>query len=286
MNKNYFCEKLLPLCGLVLGLAGNAGAAASMRVGKRSANRNGDRTQMGFRILSLLALVAVGVVPSYAITTYVVPPGLTVGDEFRYVFLAGNFAGSATAASTDINVYNAYVNTDANAGGSIIASLGIEDWMILGSTATVNVITNIGATPSTIGIYGLDGTLIADGTGTTGNGLFSGGLLSTLEYSTNGGQNSDYVFTGTNADGSTAAHPLGDANPEVGQGGFLNLFWTQVGTLPQGTSLELYGISPLLVVGPGGTVSEVPEPTTIGLMGLGAAFLLMARRRGPPFRCD
>ena len=136
----------------------------------------------------VLAMALAGGVPSYAGTVYFagtaipIPAGLVEGDTFQLVFVT---AEEYAATSTSIGVYNADVTTSANEPSSLVNGLGIT-WSVLGSTQSTNVLQNIvntsPSTPGFSGIFELDGNMIADGTETTGNGLYSGSILNPLEY--------------------------------------------------------------------------------------------------------
>ena len=72
--------------------------------------------------------------------------------------------------ATAISDYNTFVNTAANAAGSIVASSGAT-WSVIASTYTVSALTNIGGS-SSVPIYLLNGTRVATGTAE----LFSGNI--------------------------------------------------------------------------------------------------------------
>jgi len=235
-----------------------------------------------------LALAAAGCLPIYASTEFSnagipIPAGLVEGDTFQLVFVTG----MATAAlSTDINYYNSFVNTDANsAAGSLVAGLGIT-WSALGSTASVNVLSNIvntsPSTPGFGGIFDLLGNSIADGTETTGIGLYSGALQNPISYNEAGAYYNNTVWTGTDANGGTYA-PLGSGDVSVGYSAATNYQWTSnyvsLGGFPL---VPLYAISGLLELGPNDTLENAtPEPGTVGMMlfGLAACYLATRRKR-------
>src|ERR1035441_7259037 len=91
-------------------------------------------------------------------------------------------------------------------------------WSAIASTDAVSASANIGASPASVGIYLLDGTtLVANGTGTTGSGLFSGTLLARLNYTDMGTSiittnQSNWVWTGSNTDGTSyPGYAMGDS---------------------------------------------------------------------------
>ena len=105
------------------------------------------------------------------------PAGLNPGDTFRFAFVT---AGTINAASSDINVYNTFVNTEsagATYGGAVIS------WKAIGSTATVNARDNAGGFNTTDPVYLVDGTRIANDltTSVLSGGFWSGQLIGTTK---------------------------------------------------------------------------------------------------------
>src|ERR1039457_3279085 len=88
-----------------------------------------------------------------------VPAGLNPGDKYRLVFVTST---TKRAISSDIGDYNAFVESLADATTGLQA-LGAT-WKAIGSSESVNAFDNIGASPSTVGIYRLDGEKVANGT--------------------------------------------------------------------------------------------------------------------------
>ena len=160
------------------------------------------------------ALVAFLAVPAYAQTEVpsnwpLKPPGLNVGDEFRLLFMGKN---SRNADSTDIAVYDLYVQ-------GRIADIGHADikayaghFKVLGSTATVNARTHTGTTGTGgVPIYWLDGPKVADNYADFYDGSWNDKDGATLEDGTSlsSGRKDQFICTGTNDDGTTASQPLG-----------------------------------------------------------------------------
>lgn len=202
---------------------------------------------------------------SYA-AAITVPISLSPGDHYRIVFLTST---SRDATSTDIADYNAFVNDVANGGGSDLASLGAT-WKVIGSTQTVDAIDNIGI--FTTPLYGTDGLSIASGS----TSLWSGSLNNAISHDEQGAFQSNSVHTGTTSTGlkesslyfgNSGAHILDGLSYQT------DSYWVTAGVLPAFVNRPLYGVSSDLIV-PGG----VPEPGTIGLMLVGAMFVVgMAR---------
>ena len=88
-----------------------------------------------------------------------VPTSLNLGDSYRLAFLT---SGTRDATSSDIGVYNSFVQSAADAVPAL-ASLGAT-WKAIGSTASVDARDNTGTNPATTGvpIFLLNNTKLAD----------------------------------------------------------------------------------------------------------------------------
>jgi hypothetical protein len=245
---------------------------------KTSRNWNG-----GVGLLATLAIALAGFAStSYADSITLVPAGLVAGDTYRLVFVTAD-----TYAATDSNIadYNAEVSAEAN---SVTALHDLDTtWSVIGSTDSVDAITNIGEIPG-VPIYNLDGYLVADDATTNTGGLFSGSLLSPIEYDEYGtpvptyetiNQETpfpNYVWTGTTPSGDAApGHALSfDEAPSVGSPFQVDSAWTQAVNDPSMARFSYYSISGALIVG-----SSTPEPATTATMIMGVAVLYLAVRR-------
>ena len=160
------------------------------------------------------AFVALLATPIYAQTEVpsdwpLKPSGLSVGDEFRLMFMGKN---SRVADSTDIAVYDAYVQGRIAAIGHAEIKAYSSHFKVLGSTATVNARTHTGTTGTGgVPIYWLGGTKVADGHGDFYDGTWDDKDGATLEDGTalTSGRKDQFICTGTNDDGTTASQPLG-----------------------------------------------------------------------------
>ena len=282
----------------VLSLSGSMGIQVSRRRKSRSdlgcATADSEkkaRTRVKLKLLSVIALAGACCMPSYATTDFSgtsipVPSGLVQGDTFQLVFLTNE---TFTAGSTSISTYNSDVTTSAGASGSLVAGLGIT-WSALVSTASVNVLSNIVNTSPSMtgfaGIYDFAGNLIADGTETAPNGLYSGSLQNVLYYVAQGSPLTTYAWTGTDAAGATE-NALGTGSPEYGQTNLTSGSWTSLGQYTNSAAgTHMYAISNLLVLGPSDQIEIAPEPATVWmtLFGLAACYFAVKRKRriAPP----
>jgi len=234
--------------------------------------------------LSVLIFALVGIASRSDASIITVPTGLAPGTQYRLIFVTN---GTYTAGSPAISTYNADI---ANEVALIpqLAALGAT-WYAIGSTDTTSAIANIGVSPSTVGVYLLNGTtLVANGTGTTGTGLFSGSILSGIGINDLGlAIPTEPVWTGTlaNGQGATAGGAgcgsdctLGDATTAsvAGQTYIVGTptpgWWIDDAQSGDANSWQLYGVSSVL------TVQGTPEPGSIALAALGLASLFLARR--------
>ena len=160
------------------------------------------------------AFVALLATPTYAQTDVpsnwrLKPPGLNVSDEFRLLFMGRN---SRNADSTDIAVYDAYVQGRITDIGHADIKAYASHFKVLGSTATVNARTHTGTTGTGgVTIYWLDGAKVANNYGDFYDGSWDDKDGATLEDGTplTSGRKDQFICTGTNDDGTTASQPLG-----------------------------------------------------------------------------
>jgi hypothetical protein len=140
---------------------------------------------MKWKIGGMFAVVLAVCMPSYAGTDFTgtsipIPAGLAEGDSFQFVFVTSN---SYSATSMSLGTYDADVAGDASQTGSLVSGLTIT-WSLLGSTSGGTALNNIfytsPATDNFAGIYNLAGQQVADGTETTGSGLYSGALINAI----------------------------------------------------------------------------------------------------------
>lgn len=225
------------------------------------------RLHADFKTLVLLSAAVAGLASRSDAAIITVPPGLSPGDTYRLVFVTSTIRN---ATSSDIGVYNAFVQSVADASPDLSA-LGAT-WFAIASTASVNAIDNIGS-PFPDGVYRLDGTKVADGTA----GLFSGSILAPIYYTEMGGAPPlpGWVWTGTDPGGNASSGPLGGSGSSTAGSPYWNdSGWIIAGPAPDSTLAPFYAISSEITVG-----EAVPEPASICLTTLGGAILLFAMRR-------
>ena len=209
------------------------------------------------------------------------PADLNVGDQYRLVFITSQVTSTF---STDISVYNAFVDNSANGAGSQLAHLG-TNWTAIASAGGVDARDNTNTNPTIttgVPIYLVDGNRVANDYAH----LWSGAHLSDptilvpinrTEIDTVPTGVAQYTGTGTTFDGTQhLAGGLGDASDYRAQG-FSN--YTIAGWVystdhrGHGVQVAMFGISDVLTVQ---SQAAVPEPSCVGLLLLG----LLASGRG------
>jgi len=209
------------------------------------------------------------------------PPDLAAGSEYHLAFVTGFNGigypdGTTSAGSSDIAVYNEFVNTQA----SYSSDLDGIAWYAIGSTATVDARDNAKVVAP---VYRLDGTRVADGF----SDMWDGQLLNAIKVDQHGVDVTTYgnsnrawtfVFTGSDTSGQKST-PLGgsDTHPhhsEVGRPWHSDAEWIQWdhGPYPNWCEGRFYGLSEPLRV-PGGVI---PEPSSMIIWSLLGAVVMAA----------
>jgi hypothetical protein len=261
-----------------------SGGVAPVRtgIGNSKTRRDAIRRKLptGFKqicVLMFLSLVmlAFGALPSSAgvIST---PTGLNPGASFRIAFVT---SGLTTATATDINYYNTFVS--AEAASYTYAGQAIT-WKAIASTESIDARDNIGGVGANIPVYLVDGTKIANDLTENTGGLWSGALLSFLNKQIDGSSPTtstvfeERVWTGTWQNGQGFVPQLGTAGPRYGRFDKSDNGWITFQAQGKNEISRLYGISETLTVASG---SEVPEPTSMTIFGLGALGFAYRNRR-------
>jgi hypothetical protein len=229
-----------------------------------------------------LATVFVLSTQTQAAVTLSTPSGLAAGDTFRFIFVT---QGTITPTSADISTYDTFVNSQA--GGAQYQGATIS-WKSIISTLTIDARNHVGGFDTNVPVFGGDGTKIANSMTTNGpgNGLWStifgapgNGILASPARGVDGTlvTGDVWVWTGSNSDGTRdATYHVGNStgltvNGYVSTSGLpAGLSWLDGNNGLSTTSNRVYGISEELTV--------IPEPSSLGLLALGA-FGLVARRK-------
>jgi hypothetical protein len=256
---------------------------------------------LSFFFLSMVAVADAG--------TIVAPDGLLPGTEFRVIFVT---SGKINSTSTNILTYDNFVNAQAmnaryegrKVRFSAIASTSSKPE----DPAIVNAISHINnGMSSAAGVYMVDGTKVADNTGTSSGGLFSGSMAATPRQGIDGTVYGDVnIWTGSSGNGlayNTALfgrYGLGSLNvgkaldsplsipyfstpmASVGRLGSTDVSgysWMSAGGISglaaTSTELQLYGISEILTVS---APRLVPEPSCLMSLCIGALVLAVPRK--------
>jgi len=217
--------------------------------------------------LSLVILAAATLASAVPITQ---PPGLAPGTEYRLVFVTST---RRDALSSNIADYNSYVTDLARSVPELLA-LGTT-WKAIASTRYVDARDNTSTNPyldgSGVAIYNLGGTRLASDY----TDLWDGLLEASVNFDETGAQapsNSQSPWTGSDTDGrGDAGDELGEALTTYGSSSDVSGRWIRVGQSAPILLGSLYAMS--------GTLTVVPEPTTVTLLALGLVALAAHRRR-------
>ena len=180
------------------------------------------------------------------------PSGLTTGDKFRLMFRTGT--GSRSSNSSDIEVYNMYVQGQANASNAHADIKAYHSWFrVLGSTADVDARDNTQTTSSdtNAAIYWLNGAKVADNYGDLYDGSWDSEAAADRAGSSSSAERT--FWTGTTNSGQEAfsgsnSRALGQSLVSVGRlnGAGSPLSANQTGT--PDASFSYYALSGIFVV--------------------------------------
>ena len=181
------------------------------------------------------------------------PAALDDGDAFRLLFMSST---ERTASSTDIADYNTHVQTAAKAGHTAISDSCGDLFKAVASTSTVDARANTDteSTDTAASVWWLNGNKAADDYAD----FYDGGWDSYARRNESGAsRNIDFVWTGSNADGTKhASDYLGTAaSARYGQPESGNNPINQNRNPAATNNYPLYGLSPLFKVEQRPTVS-------------------------------
>lgn len=222
---------------------------------------------IGLAVLSFLGFEGV----SLAGAVTIVPPGLNPGDHYRLVFVTST-ARDATEW-WDITRYDDFVNSAANAPGSLLAAYGLS-WKVVGSTYYDSARDHIGAFGA-VPVFRLDGVQVASGEADFWDGTLQAAI--SIDEHGNSAPRFQFVWTGTRDDGSSDWFPLGGGAKQIVTAGgvdYTDYRWIAGFGDGRDQALPFYAISGDLTV-PG----VVPEPRTTAVMSAGILLLILARYR-------
>jgi hypothetical protein len=187
-----------------------------------------------------------------------VPSGLKPGDKYQLIFVTN---ATHDATSSDISVYNSFVNHAANLAG-IGTDYGLA-WHAIASTASINAINNA---PVLAHVYDFNCGSVAANKAQFWNGNPER-MISINEFHQ---QITDCVWTGTDANGYASSNQyLGAARPMYGVTYYdPGPWWVE----SQGSqwywntwNFHLYALSDPITV--------IPEPSVLTLLAIGTVIL-------------
>jgi hypothetical protein len=230
-------------------------------------------------VIAMLAGCLVAASASATPISLATPAGLNPGDQFRFVFVTASKI--AADVSSDIEFYNSFVNTQAAGatyGGSTVS------WKAIGSTATVDARANVGGFGTSVPVYLVDGTRVADDLTDSSGGMWSGELLTSIYLAIDGttDESGNTVWTGSETDGrkSLDGDVLGSLEAIYGKKNMSDRDWVYDYILDTDYEARMYAMSETLTVGGASPVPEI-DPAGMGsvLALVTGALGLLERRR-------
>ena len=203
--------------------------------------------------LAFAALICLGFLSPLEAAPLTAPAGLAPGTPFRFIFLTPT---TTAATSTDIASYNSFVQ--AQASGATFAGATVN-WRAIGSTATVDARDNVGGYGTSVPVYLVTGTRVANNLTTSAGGIWGGSLLASANVRIDGSATTRAItWTGSSANGTNfPSETLGTLNPRRGDANLTSAAWLDSRNSSNAASFFLYAVSEELVVPPDPT----PVPT-------------------------
>ena len=198
-------------------------------------------------------------------------------DQYHLAFVTST---THNATSTDIAVYNAFVQSVADSAGSLVKTAGAVAWKAMVSAygpPVVDARTNLGVGGGGgYATFRLDSVMLAPDYDTmidaVGKVFIDGVYLTVNEAGVDTGDGR--VWTGTNHTlmADLGRGPLGDADDTAANGKIVaeGGHWC-CDTWATSTSSRMYAMSEALEI--------VPEPATMALLGIGGLGVLLRRKR-------
>jgi hypothetical protein len=233
------------------------------------------------RYAMMLSVTVLGVSGTASATLIESIAALEEGDKYRVLFVTSTIRD---ATSTDINVYNSFVNAAAQ-NGTVTGVLGLT-WAAIASTQAVNAQDNTGirrSSNSDVSLFNTFGNVV-----TNSGAVFWGDwmLPEFIEGDGNGNRANSgyYTATGTEYDGSNAVgDTLGESTVLVGDAANPNCHYMNCTSREALSNFTFYGASNIVTVPASGQgISNnvtVPAPGTVILLSLGLAGLSFSRYR-------
>ena len=202
------------------------------------------------------------------------PSAVARGAKFRLLFITDTWHN---ASDTSISRYDTHVQYWAARGHSAIVPYGAK-FKAIGSTATVDARAHVGATGAGVPIYWLNGARVANNYTDFWDGSWDANAGSDrrnrLGQANNTGTRSDWPWTGTKANGTKSAHPLGSPTPTRGAFGSDSPIEQHAGA-PNTQTHAFYALSPVFLVEPVPVITIEHGGASV-TEGTGASFTLTA----------